>query len=115
MLDLGQANGAFKSSTSVLWVAFFILIWAVTLQKICWAKFSKSTIFLPGPNKCSNFQIGAKTKLEEISNMLRCLFVALYIQFLVNPTTLVPQIPNSFPAISMAAKYVKNTAFSQYK
>ena len=80
-----------------IWVALSILIWAVTLQKIDrtkvsgpkmrskvkiliwnWWKLAKSTILLPGPNKCTHFQMGATTKLEEISKMLRCLFVALY-------------------------------------
>ena len=89
-----------------IWVALSILIWAVTLQKIDrtkfsgpkmrskvkilnwnWWKLAKSTILLPGPNKCTHFQMGATTKLEEISKMLRCLFVALYVYFLVDPTT----------------------------
>ena len=39
--------------------------------------------------------MGATTKLEEISKMLRCLFVALYMQFLVDPTTY-PKFPIVF-------------------
>ena len=89
-----------------IWVALSILIWAVTLQKIDrtkvsgpkmrskvkiliwnWWKLAKSTILLPGPNKCTHFQTGATTKVEEISKMLRCLYVALYMPFLVDPTT----------------------------
>ena len=80
-----------------IWVALSILIWAVTLQKIDrtkvsgpkmrskvkiliwnWWKLAKSTILLPGPNKCTHFQTGATTKLEDIPRMLRCLSVALY-------------------------------------
>ena len=44
--------------------------------------------------------MGATTKLEEISKMLRCLFVALYMQFLVDPTTY-----PKFPIVSLLSQW----------
>ena len=111
-----------------IWVALSILIWAVTLQKIDrtkvsgpkmrskvkiliwnWWKLAKSTILLPGPNKCTHFQIGATSKLEEISKMLRCLFVALYMQFLVDPTTY-----PKFPIVSLLSQWQQRKSKIQH-
>ena len=111
-----------------IWVALSILIWAVTLQKIDrtkvsgpkmrskvkiliwnWWKLAKSTILLPGPNKCTHFQMGATTKLEEISKMLRCLFVALYMQFLVDPTTY-----PKFPIVSLLSQWQQRKSKIQH-
>ena len=111
-----------------IWVALSILIWAVTLQKIDrtkvsgpkmrskvkiliwnWWKLAKSTILLPGPNKCTHFQMGATTKLEEISKMLRCLFVALYMQFLVDPTTY-----PKFPIVSLLSQWQQRKSRIQH-
>ena len=57
--------------------------------------------------------MGATTKLEEISiKDVNVSFCSPVYAVFGGPHNL-PQILNSFPAISMAAKEVKNTAFSQ--